>query len=932
MPTAIATLPESAPKRLYLVDGSGYIFRAYHSLPPLTRPDGTPVGAVYGFINMLLKLMDGMQQSTHLAVIFDAARKTFRNDIYPEYKAHRPPAPEDLIPQFPIVREATRALNIPAIELDNYEADDLIASYARIARAQGYEVVIVSSDKDLMQLVKEGISLLDPMKNKTIGKAEVLEKFGVAPELVVDAQALIGDASDNVPGVPGIGPKIAAELIGQFGSLEGVLNNTAQIKQAKRRESLEQFAEQARISRQLVELKSDVPLPEPLDALVLQAPVPEVLIPFLRQQNFKSLLTKAEEKFAAGGITVVQEAIAIEEPKKAEYVLVSDEATLTCWIAEAEAKGAVAVDTETTGLDALQVDLVGISLCIDAGKACYIPLAHITAGSGGANGDLFAAAPSLRAGQMPKEKVLKLLKPLLENQAVLKIGQNIKYDAHIFRRLGIEVSPVDDTMLLSYALDAGRGNHNMDELAQRHLNHNTIKYADVTGSGRNKITFAEVELGAARDYAAEDAEVTLRLHHILKTRLIEERLTRVYETLDRPLISVLLDMEATGITVDKSMLANISTDLAARAAVLEKQIHDMAGRSFTIASPKQLGEVLFDELKLPSAGKSSKTGSYTTDVDVLEGLAGQGYEIAQLVLDWRQMTKLRSTYTDALVQQINPNTGRVHTSYAMAIASTGRLSSTDPNLQNIPIRTEEGRKIRYAFVAAKGCKLVCADYSQIELRLLAHMANVSTLKQAFAEGRDIHALTASQMFGVPLEEITGELRRKAKAINFGIVYGMSAHGLATRQGISRTEAARYIEQYFAQYPGIKAYMDDRITYARQHGYVETLYGRRCHLKDINSKNGNMRSFNERVAINAPLQGTAADVMKRAMIHLHARLKAENSPARILLQVHDELVVETPEAYAEQTAKIVREEMQNAANFSVELTVDVNIGDNWGSIH
>lgn len=942
-PAASPVVPEC--KRLYLVDGSGYIFRAYHSLPPLTRPDGTPVGAVYGFLNMMLKMIDSIEEGGYAAVIFDAGRKTFRNDIYPEYKAHRPPAPDDLIPQFSIVREAAQALNLPTVEQEGYEADDLIASYARAAQARGVEVVIVSSDKDLMQLVGDGIALLEPMRQKPIGMEQVMEKFGVPPEKVIEAQALIGDSSDNVPGVPGIGPKTAAELINQYGSLEGVLEHAHEIKQNKRRESLIEFAEQARISKQLVTLKDDMELPLPIDALHLSPPDGAVLGAFLREQGFKSLITRVESKFGAmpcedeihakGDVTAPTE--------NAEYELVTDLKRLKEWIADARYAGKVAVDTETTGLDAMRAGLVGISLAVEAGKACYIPLAHVgDAGEELASqpalpqGDLFSVqesdTPKLRHGQLPLKDTLALLKPLLEDESVLKIGQNIKYDLQILERYGICVSPVDDTMLLSYVLDAGLGNHGMDELARRHLGISTIKFSDVTGTGRSKITFAEVDLETARDYAAEDADITLRLHHLLKNRLIDERMVDVYETIERPLIPVLRHMEWCGIGVSLDHLRRLSDDFAARLGVLEKDIYQLAGCEFTIGSPKQLGEVLFEKLGLSTGRKSSKSGAYSTGADVLEELATSGHEVAERVLSWRQLAKLKSTYSDALAQQINPETGRVHTSYSMAVASTGRLSSSDPNLQNIPIRTEEGRKIRHAFIADDGKKLISADYSQIELRLLAHVADIAVLKEAFRDGRDIHATTASQMFGVPLDAVDGELRRKAKTINFGIIYGISAHGLSVRLGIGRKEAAQYIEQYFAQYPGIKAYMDEARDYAKKHGYVRTLYGRKVHLRDINAKNPNMRAFSERAAINAPLQGTAADIIKRAMVAVWDHLKAEFPEARMLLQVHDELLVEAPDRQAEAVAALVKQEMERAAHLSIPLTVDVSIGDDWGSIH
>lgn len=933
-------------KRLTLVDGSGYIFRAYHSLPPLTRPDGIAVGAVYGFLNMMLKVIDGIREGDSVAVIFDASRRTFRNDIYPEYKAHRPPAPDDLVPQFGLVREATRALNLPSIEMDGYEADDLIASYAKSGQEAGYDVVIVSSDKDLMQLVRPGIGLLDPIRQKPIGPVEVMEKFGVPPELVIEAQALIGDSTDNVPGVPGIGPKTAAELIQTYGSLEGILRNAHEIKQQKRRESLIQFAEQARLSRKLVELRCDVPLPMPLDELHLKMPQAEVLLPFLREQNFKSLIVRVTEKYKFHGDAALA---ALETPESqkptAEYTLVQDEATLRRWVLVAEQAGIVAVDTETTGLDATRAELVGISLCVEPGKACYIPIAHIETLALGVEakplpaGDLFSfgtpsapVGPQLRAGQLPLAKVVEILGPLLANPAVLKIGQNIKYDLHILCRHGMEVESIEDTMLLSYVLDAGLHGHGMDELSELHLRHKPISYDEVTGTGRARKSFAEVELDAARDYAAEDADVTLRLYRALKPRVIAERVAAVYETLERRLVPVLRRMEAEGIKVDEKLLASMSNDFALRIRAFEEEIYQLAGREFTVGSPKQLGEVLFDELGLPGGKKSAKSGAYATGADVLEDLSAAGHEIASKVLGWRQLSKLKSTYADALQQQIHPDTGRVHTCFSMAATTTGRLSSSDPNLQNIPIRTEEGRRIRTAFIAEPGNKLISADYSQIELRLLAHVAGIDVLRQAFIDGADIHATTASQMFGVPLAEMTGELRRRAKGINFGIIYGISAHGLALNLGISRGEAAQYIERYFQQYPGIRAYMDEAMAYAHENGYVVTLFGRKCHFRDINSKNPNFRSFSERAAINAPLQGTAADIIKRAMVAIDARLRKELPEAKLLLQVHDELLVEAPEAIAQQAAAIVKEEMEGAANLTVPLTVEVSIGDDWGSIH
>lgn len=922
----MAASPQADSKtqpHLVLVDGSSYIFRAYHGLPPLTRSDGTPVGAVYGFTNMLMKLCE-LLPCDYLAVIFDAGRYSFRNEIYSDYKANRDAPPEDLVPQFSLVRDATRAMGLPSIEQAGLEADDLIASYAVAAEKEGMAVTIVSSDKDLMQLISDSVQMWNPMKNKAIRAEQVKEKFGVSPDKVVEVQALIGDKVDNVPGVPGIGPKTAAELIERFGDVEQTLLRAEEVTQNKRRESLIEFAEQARLSRQLVELKCDAELPEPIADFAVRTADPEVLIPFLREQGFTSLVKRTEAALGATAATIA-------EKKEIRYTLVQDEVGLQKWVKRAREKGTVAVDTETTGLDALSVDLVGISLAIEPYEACYIPLAHIKSAAQD-QGSLFAQAAELADGQMDKAAALALLKPLLEDPSVLKVGQNIKYDAHIFAGEGIKVAPVDDTMVLSYVQGAGLHAHNMDELSQRYLEHTPIAFKDVVGTGKNQKLFSEIAIETARDYAAEDADITLRLYELLKPMVIEKRLLNVYETYDRPLIPVLTAMEAEGILVDKQVLQGLSDDFEQRLAVLEKEIYALVGHEFTIGSPKQLGEILFEEMQLPGGKKSSKTGAYSTGAEVLEELAAQGHALPEKVLQWRQLAKLKSTYTDALIKQINPNTGRVHTSYTMTVANTGRLSSTDPNLQNIPIRTEEGRKIRTAFVAKKGYKLVGADYSQIELRLLAHVADMDVLRNAFKEGKDIHATTASQMFGVPLDEVDGELRRKAKTINFGIIYGISAHGLSQRLGIGRPEAAEYIKAYFEQYPGIKEYMERTKEYAHQHGYVETLYGRRVHLKDIASKNPNLRQFSERAAINAPLQGTAADIIKRAMVQVYKALAEQFPDAKLLLQVHDELIVEAPEAQAEAVAVLLQKTMQNAAHLSVPLTVDAQVGDSWDDVH
>ena len=944
------------PRHVYLVDGSGYIFRAYHALPPMTRPDGTPINAVYGFTNMLLKLL-AESDADCVAVVFDAGRATFRNEIYPDYKAHRPETPEELIPQFPLIREAARALNLPSIEQQGYEADDLIATYARLARQAGAKVTIVSSDKDLMQLVTDGIEMLDPIKQKPIGPAEVQEKFGVPPEKVVDVQALAGDSTDNVPGIPGIGVKTASQLINEYGDLETLLARAGEIKQPKRRESLQQFAEQARISRKLVELKSDVPLEVPLDSLTLREPDHAKLVAFLKEQAFRSLLARVEGAAGSGAKASAKTdnaettaalkgndaprsaraaalAAAPGKAGEASYELVQTMTALEAWIARAQATGVVAFDTETTSLDANQAELVGLSMSVEAGNACYVPVGHRAPASQGAfdlgdggKGGGKTGAPD----QLSRDVVLKTLKPLLEDPTVLKIGHNIKYDMLVLRKYGVTIEPVDDTMLVSYVLAAGLHGHGMDELAKLHLDHDTIKYSDVTGSGKNQISFAEVALDRACAYAAEDADVTLQLHRVLKPQLLADRLMTVYETIERPLIPVLVGMEAEGIKVDVDELRRLSEDFARRLGDLEKEIHKLAGETFNVGSPKQLGEILFDRMSL-GGGKKGKTGAYVTDADVLEELAAQGHDLPARALDWRQHQKLKSTYADALVGEINPRTGRVHTSYGMAIASTGRLSSTDPNLQNIPVRTEEGRRIRRAFVADKGHKLVSLDYSQIELRLLAHVANIESLERAFKEGLDIHALTASQVFGVPVNGMDPMVRRKAKAINFGIIYGISAFGLARQLGIPQGEASEYIKAYFARYPGIRDYMDGTKELARKQGFVTTAFGRKIHTPGIKDPNPARRSFSERAAINAPIQGGAADIIKRAMIRVPEALARAKLKARMLLQVHDELLFEAPESEIEKTIKTVRKVMEDAAHLRVPLVVDAGVADNWADAH
>jgi DNA polymerase I len=958
---------------LYLVDGSGYLFRAYHALPPLSRKsDGLPTGAVSGFTNMLWKLLEDTKSGdkpTHLAVIFDAGKKTFRNEIYPQYKANRPEPPEDLIPQFPLVRDATRAFGVPAIEIPGFEADDLIATYARIAREAGARVTIMSSDKDLMQLIVDGqVELFDPMKNKRLGSADVMEKFGVPPSKVVEVQALAGDSTDNVPGVRGIGVKTAAELINAYGDLETLLMRAGEIKQPKRRETLVENTENARISLRLVTLDVDVKVTAGIDEFGTQEPDPATLIGFLKTMEFAALAKRAASHFGIENIDAIPAAtdaakpvktlvaVAKEtEPKPARgneaqtlgapgavmdrgalvkpidldaYETVTTAKQLDSWIARAYAAGQICVDTETTSLDPMQAGLCGVSLAVGPGEACYIPCGH-RAGDGL---DLGGAAKIV---QLTEDDVLKRLKPLLEDGTVLKIAQNLKYDYLIFLQRGIRVAPFDDTMLISYVVGAALHGHGMDELSEMHLKHTPITFTEVAGKGKEKTTFDCVPIKEATRYSAEDADVTLRLHAILKGKMIAEGKVTVYETLERPLVPVLADMEQAGITIDPDRLRKLSNDFANDMAALETDIHKLAGGSFNIGSPKQLGEILFDRFKLPG-GKRTKTGAWSTDSDVLEDVALQGHDIAKKVLAWRQLQKLRGTYTDALPSYINPKTGRVHTSYAMASTSTGRLASTDPNLQNIPVRTEEGRRIRAAFVASKGMKLISADYSQIELRLLAHIADIPALKKAFAEGLDIHAMTASEIFSVPVKDMPSEIRRRAKAINFGIVYGISGFGLANQLGIARGEADDYIKKYFQRFPGIRDYMEDTKAYAREHGYVETLFGRRVHIREIKSTNQGHRGGAERAAINAPIQGSAADIIRRAMIRVPGALVQAKLKARMLLQVHDELIFEAPEKEAQSTCDVVRSVMEKsslpALQLTVPLVVEARAASNWDEAH
>lgn len=955
---------------LMLVDGSAYIFRAYHALPPLTRKsDGLPVGAVAGFCNMLWKLLAVAEDTslgekpTHFAVIFDASSKTFRNEIYGEYKANRSETPEDLIPQFAVIRDATRAFNVASIEKDGFEADDLIATYARQAEEMGAHVTIVSSDKDLMQLVTEKIIMFDQMKDKIIRTAEVIEKFGVGPEKMIDLQALAGDSTDNVPGVPGIGAKTAAQLLLEYGDLETLLGRAGEIKQNKRRENLIEFADQARLSKRLVELEQNVPVDATLDDMAVEGVDGPKLVAFLKGMEFTTLTKRVAEatETVADAIDATKVSVdhwegnaaldaalsksnaensptAMTEALKAAafgqkidhdlYERITDLDTLSAWCDAARDQGFVSFDTEATSLDAMQADLVGVSLALAPGKAAYIPLQH----KSGVD-DLLGGG--MVEGQIPLRDAVSVLKPLLEDSAVLKIAQNLKYDALLLSRYDISVVSFDDTMLLSYALDTGRGGHGMDELSQRWLDHAPIPFKEVAGSGKNMITFDQVPLEAATAYAAEDADVTLRLWQVLKPRLAADGMTRVYESLERPMVPMLMRMEKRGISVDRQMLSRLSGEFAQGMAGLEAEITELAGERFNIGSPKQLGDILFGKMSLPG-GKKTKTGAWSTSASVLEELAAEGHELPRKIVDWRQLSKLKSTYSDALPGFINPDTKRVHTSYSLASTTTGRLSSSDPNLQNIPVRTESGRKIRQAFIAEAGNKLISADYSQIELRVLAHIADIPQLKQAFADGLDIHAMTASEMFGVPIEGMDPMVRRQAKAINFGIIYGISAFGLANQLSISRSDAKSYIDTYFERFPGIRTYMEDTKAFARTHGYVETIFGRRAHYPEINSKNPNMRAFNERAAINAPIQGSAADIIRRAMVRMEEALTKTTLSAQMLLQVHDELIFEVPEEEVDATIPVVRDIMEQAClpliDLSVPLQVDARAADNWNEAH
>ncbi|MEY9782920.1 DNA polymerase-1 [Sinorhizobium fredii] len=998
---------------LFLVDGSGFIFRAFHAIPPLNRKsDGLPVNAVAGFCNMLWKLLTDARDTsvgvtpTHFAVIFDYSSKTFRNALYDQYKANRTAPPEDLIPQFGLIRHATRAFNLPCIEKEGYEADDLIATYARLAEEAGAGVTIVSSDKDLMQLVTPHVTMYDSMKDKQITIPDVIEKWGVPPEKMIDLQAMTGDSTDNVPGIPGIGPKTAAQLLEEYGDLDTLLSRSGEIKQQKRRESIIANAELARLSRELVTLRKDTPLDVPLEDLRLDSQDGPKLIAFLKTMEFTTLTrrvaaatdtdaeavepahvpvewgaaahgpdldvgeaagppptpasssaapprgnaAKAAVSFLTGkgdadatgatpqGLAQARAEFFAKAPfDHSAYVTIRDLATLDRWIADAREAGALGFDTETTSLDPMRADLCGVSLAIadysnnpmgGTIRAAYVPLIHKSG-----VGDLLGGG--LVENQIAMREALSRLKVLLEDPSVLKVAQNLKYDYLVMKRHGITLQSFDDTMLMSYVVDAGNGTHGMDSLSERWLGHTPIPYKDVAGTGKASVSFDFVDIDRATAYAAEDADVTLRLWHVLKPRLAAKGLTRVYERLEKPLIAVLAHMEERGITVDRQILSRLSGELAQGAAALEDEIYRLAGETFTIGSPKQLGDILFGKMGFPG-GSKTKTGQWSTSASVLEDLAAVGHELPRKIVDWRQLTKLKSTYTDALPGFVHPETKRVHTGYALAATTTGRLSSSEPNLQNIPVRTAEGRKIRTAFIATPGHKLVSADYSQIELRVLAHVADIPQLRQAFADGVDIHAMTASEMFGVPVEGMPSEIRRRAKAINFGIIYGISAFGLANQLSIERSEAGDYIKRYFERFPGIRDYMENTKAFAREHGYVETIFGRRAHYPDIRSSNPSMRAFNERASINAPIQGSAADIIRRAMVKMEPALEEAKLSARMLLQVHDELIFEVEEGDIERTLPVIVSVMENAAmpalDMRVPLKVDARAAQNWDEAH
>ena len=914
----------------YLIDGSGYIFRAYYALPPLTRKsDGLPVGAVSGFCSMLFKLLEdsksneNLQKPTHFAVIFDAARKTFRNEIYSDYKANRSEAPDDLAPQFEYIRKAVVAFNLPSVDLPNYEADDLIATYAEQILAKGAKVTIVSSDKDLMQLYRKDVRLFDPMKNKFITTEDIINKFGVEAKKVIDVQSLAGDSSDNVPGVPGIGVKTAAELINKYGTLEKLLDNAHEIKQNKRRETLIENKDKAIISKRLVTLMKDAPVERKIEEFELKEIDKGKLYKFLREMEFNRLLSSVISAYGEPKLEITKTENFPKEKQqninKKNYHLISNEKEIDEWINEAEESGELAIDTETSSLDAHQADLVGISLSTRIGKACYIPIGHKFDGC------------------LDKDNVIKKLKPLLEDKSVKKIGQNIKFDFIILYKQGINMNSMEDTMLMSYVLDAGKNRHNMDTLSEIHLQHKTISFKEIVGTGKKEINFSDVELDKAMEYAAEDADITYRLYKIFSKNLKLEKLTNIYEIFEKPLIKILAFMEIEGIKVDNKFLKVLSEKFEKKIIKLEKEVFKISKKKFNIASPKQLGEIIYNELKI-AVLKKTKKGSFATNAGVLEDLAFKGHKFPQLVLDWRQVSKLKNTYSDALPGHINPSTKRVHTSFLLAATTTGRLASSDPNLQNIPIKSEDGKDIRKAFISEKGFTLISADYNQIEMRILADLADVKELKKAFKNNEDVHSLTASQVFNVDIKKVDPDMRRKAKAINFGIIYGISQYGLAKQINVSNHEANEFLEAYFAKFPEIKIYMDDTIKFCRKSGYVHNIFGRRSHFNGINDKNFNVRNFQERAAINAPIQGSASEIMRLAMIRLDKKFKdIKNNKSKILLQIHDELIFEVPEKEVEDITKIIKEEMTSVTEsdlhtFSTPLTIDVNTGDNWGILH
>ena len=914
----------------YLIDGSGYIFRAYYALPPLTRKsDGLPVGAVSGFCSMLFKLLEdsksseNLQKPTHFAVIFDAARKTFRNEIYSDYKANRSEAPDDLAPQFEYIRKSVVAFNLPSVDLPNYEADDLIATYAEQILAKGAKVTIVSSDKDLMQLYRKNVRLFDPMKNKFITLEDIVTKFGVGPEKVIDVQSLAGDSSDNVPGVPGIGVKTAAELINKYGTLEKLLDNTQEIKQNKRRETLIDNKDKAIISKKLVTLMKDAPVERKIEEFQLKEIDKDKLYKFLREMEFNRLLSSV---ISAYGEPTLGETLSEVKPEKKQqvinkknYHLITSEKEIDEWINEAEEAGELAIDTETSSLDAHQADLVGISLSTKIGKACYIPIGHKFKGC------------------LKKENVIKKLKPLLEDKSVKKIGQNIKFDFIVLLKQGINMNAMEDTMLMSYVLDAGKNRHNMDTLSEIHLQHKTISFKEIVGTGKKEINFSDVELDKAMEYAAEDADITYRLYKMFSKNLKLEKLTNIYEIFEKPLIKILAFMEIAGIKVDNKFLKVLSEKFEKKINKIEKEVFRISKKEFNIASPKQLGGIIYNDLKIAVLKKTRK-GSFATNASVLEDLAFKGHKFPQLILDWRQVSKLKNTYSEALPQHINPTTKRVHTSFLLAATTTGRLASSDPNLQNIPIKSEDGKDIRKAFIAEKGFTLISADYNQIEMRILADLADVKELKKAFKNDEDIHSLTASQVFDVDIKKVNQDMRRKAKAINFGIIYGISQYGLAKQINVSNHEADEFLNAYFSRFPEIKIYMDSTIKFCRKSGYVNNIFGRRSHFNGINDKNFNVRNFQERASINAPIQGSASEIMRLAMIRLDKKFESlKNNKSKILLQIHDELIFEVPEKEVKTITKIIQEEMTSVTesdlhSFSTPLTVDVNIGVNWGILH